>query len=128
MLTANKDIKGIFAVWGDPAMQAVAGAKAVGRDDVIVTTNDLGPDTALYVARGEIHAIGAQLPYDLGVAEANAGLYALLGKSVAPYISIAAHGVNKSNLLAALEMVTKQSPPPEVVEACAGKCAGVTSR
>jgi hypothetical protein len=35
---------------------------------------------------------------------------------------------NQSNLLSALEMVTKRSPPPEVVEACAGKCAGVTSR
>jgi len=93
-----------------------------------VTTNDLGPDTALYVARGQIQAIGAQLPYDLGVAEANAALYALLGKSVAPYISIAALGVKQSNLLSALEMVTKRSPPPEVVEACAGKCAGVMSR
>jgi ribose transport system substrate-binding protein len=83
---------------------------------------------ALYVANGKIRAIGAQLPYDLGVAESNAAIYALLGKAVAPYISIAALGVNQSNLLAALEMVTKRSPPPEVVEACAGKCAGVTSR
>lgn len=128
MLTAHPSIKGIFAVWGDPAMQAIAGAKAVGRDDIIVTTNDLGPDTALYVARGEILAIGAQLPYDLGVAEANAALSALLGKPVAPYISIAALGVKRSNLLSALEMVTKHSPPPQVLEACAGKCAGVTSR
>jgi ribose transport system substrate-binding protein len=63
-----------------------------------------------------------------GVAEANAAIYALLGKPVTPYISIAAHGANQSNLLSALEMVTKRSPPSEVVEACAGKCAGVTSR
>lgn len=65
MLSANPAIKGVFAVWGDPAMQAVAAAKAMGRQ-IVVTTNDLGPDTAMYVARGEIHAIGAQLPYDLG--------------------------------------------------------------
>lgn len=128
MLTAKPGIKGIFAVWGDPAMQAIAGAKAAGREDVVVTTNDLGPDTALYVARGQIQAIGAQLPYDLGVAEANAALYALSGKEVAPYISIAALGVKQSNLLSALETVTKRSPPPEVIEACAGKCAGVPSR
>ena len=108
----------------DPATVATA----AGREDIIVTTNDLGPDTALYVARGKIQAVGAQLPYDLGVAEANAALYALLGKPVAPYISIAAHGVNQTNLLAALELVTKRSPPPEVVEACAAKCTGITSR
>jgi ribose transport system substrate-binding protein len=128
MLTANPNIKGIFAVWGDPAMQAIAGAQAVGREDLIVTTNDLGPDSALYVARGQIKAIGAQLPYDLGVAEANAALYALLGKPVAPYISIAALGVKQSNLLTALEMVTKRSTPPEVVAACGGKCMEVTGR
>ncbi|MCD6075217.1 MAG: hypothetical protein K0Q70_2100, partial [Rhodospirillales bacterium] len=72
MLTAHPNIKGLFAVWADPAMQAVAAAKSLGRHDVVVTTNDLGPDSAMYVARGEILAIGAQLPYDLGIAEANA--------------------------------------------------------
>lgn len=128
LLTRQPDIKGIFAVWGDPAMQAIAGAKAMGREDIVVTTNDLGPDTALYVARGQIHAIGAQLPYDLGVAEANAGLYALLGKTVPPYISIAALGVKQGNLLSALELVTKRSPPSEIVSACGGKCGGVPAR
>jgi ribose transport system substrate-binding protein len=122
MLTAHPGIEGIFAVWGDPAMQAVAGAKAVGRQDVIVTTNDLGPDTALYVARDEIAAIGAQLPYDLGVAEANAAAAALLGKDVPPYIALPALRVKKANLLSALELVTKRPAPPAVREACAGKC------
>lgn len=124
MLTKRPAIKGIFAVWADPAMQAIAAAHALGREDIVVTTNDLGPDSALYVARGQIHAIGAQMPYDLGVAEANAALYALLGKPVAPYISIAALGVKQANLLSALEMVTKRSPPPEVAAACGDKCTG----
>jgi ribose transport system substrate-binding protein len=128
MLTARPTIKGIFAVWADPAMQAIAAAQALGRQDIVVTTNDLGPDSALYVARGQIHAIGAQMPYDLGVAEANAALYALLGKPVAPYISIAALGVKQSNLLSALEMVTKRSPPPEVAAACGDRCTGVAAR
>jgi hypothetical protein len=42
------------------------------------------------------------------VAEANAALYLLLDKPVAPYISIASLGVTQSNLLSALDMVTKQ--------------------
>ena len=122
MLRANPGIKGIFAVWGDPAMQAVAAARAIGRNDVVVTTNDLGPDTALYVARGEILALGAQLPYDLGVAEANAAAYALLGKPVPPYISLPALRVKKANLIPALELVTKRPPPDEVKRLCAGAC------
>jgi ribose transport system substrate-binding protein len=122
MLNAHPGIKGIFAVWGDPAMQAVAAAKEVGRNDLVVTTNDLGSDTALYVARGEILAIGAQLPYDLGVAEANAAAFALLGKEVPPYISLPALRVKKANLLSALELVTKRRAPKEVVDACAGSC------
>jgi len=122
MLQANPNIKGIFAVWGDPAMQAAAAARALGRNDVMITTNDLGPDTALYIARGEILAIGAQLPYDLGVAEANAAAYALLGKKVPPYISLPALRVKKANLLSALQMVTKQPAPDEVKKLCAGVC------
>jgi ribose transport system substrate-binding protein len=103
-------------------MQAVAAAKALGRRDLIVTTNDLGPDTAMYVARGDIVAIGAQLPYDLGLAEARAGAAALLGKPVPPYISLPALRVKKANLLSALELVTKTPPPQAVRDACAGEC------
>ncbi len=121
MLAAHPAIKGIFAVWGDPAMQAVAAAKAMGRN-IVVTTNDLGPDTAMYVARDEIHAIGAQLPYDLGIAEANAGALALLGKPVPPYISLPALRVKKANLLPALELVTKRPAPTELISLCAGAC------
>ena len=109
-------------MWGDPAMQAVAAAKAMGRSDLVVTTNDLGPDTALYVARGEILAIGAQLPYDLGVAEATAAAMALVGKPVPPYIALPAVPVKKANLIAALETVTKRPAPPAVIAACADAC------
>ena len=122
MLTAHPDIKGIFAVWGDPAMQTLAGAESLGRTDLVVTTNDLGPDSALYVARDQIIAIGAQLPYDLGIAAAQAGAAALLGKEVPPYISLPSLRVKKANLLSALELVTKEKAPPEVIEACAGAC------
>ena len=121
-LRANPGIKGLFAVWGDPAMQAVAAARAIGRPDVVVTTVDLGPDTALYIARGEILAIGAQLPYDLGIAEANAAAFALLGKPVPPYISLPALRVKKANLFSALELVTKRPVPQPVRDACRGAC------
>jgi ribose transport system substrate-binding protein len=122
MLRANPGIKGVFAVWGDPAMQAVAAAQAMGRKDLVVTTNDLGPDSAIFVARDEIIAIGAQLPYDLGIIEAKAAAFALLGKPLPPYISLPSLRVKKANLLSALELVTKRPPPEEVKRACAGAC------
>ncbi|MCD6075431.1 MAG: hypothetical protein K0Q70_2314, partial [Rhodospirillales bacterium] len=82
----------------------------------------LGPDSAMYVARGEILAIGAQLPYDLGIAEANAAAFALLGKPVPPYISLPALRVKKANLISALELVTKRPAPEDVKRACANAC------
>jgi len=54
---------------GKGANQAVAAAKTLGRD-LIITTNDLAADSAVNVARGEFLAVGAQQPYDQGVAEA----------------------------------------------------------
>ena len=115
MMTANPDLKGVFVAWDTPAQQVVAAAKTLGRD-LIITTNDIAQDSALNVARGEILAIGAQQPYDQGVAEAQAAAYALLGKEVPPYISVPTLRVKKANLLSALEQVTKEPAPASVVE------------
>ena len=121
MMTANPDLKGVFVAWDTPAQQVVAAAKTLGRD-LIITTNDIAQDSALNVARGEILAIGAQQPYDQGVAEAQAAAYALLGKEVPPYISVPTLRVKKANLLSALEQVTKEPAPASVVELCNGEC------
>jgi ribose transport system substrate-binding protein len=121
MMTANPDLKGVFVAWDTPAQQVVAAAKTLGRD-LIITTNDIAQDSALNVARGEILAIGAQQPYDQGVAEAKAAAYALLGKEVPPYISVPTLRVKKANLLSALEQVTKEPAPASVVELCNGEC------
>lgn len=121
MLTAHPDLKGVFVAWDTPAQQVVAAAKTLGRN-IIVTTNDLAQDSALNVARGEFLAIGAQRPYDQGVAEAKAAAYALLGKEVPPYISVPTLRVKKINLLSALKDVTKEDAPASVVELCNGEC------
>ncbi|MDP3960197.1 MAG: substrate-binding domain-containing protein [Pseudorhodobacter sp.] len=121
MMTAHPEMKGAFVAWDTPAQQVVAAAKTLGRE-LIVTTNDIAQDSALNVARGEILAIGAQQPYDQGVAEAKAAAYALLGKEVPPYISVPTLRVKKVNLLSALAQVTKEPAPASVVELCNGEC------
>lgn len=121
MLTAHPNMKGVFVAWDTPAQQVVAAAKTLGRR-IVVTTNDLAADSALNVARGEFLAVGAQRPYDQGVAEAQSAAYALLGKDVPPYISIATLRVKKIDLLSALKLVTKQDPPASVIKLCNGAC------
>ncbi|WP_164754470.1 substrate-binding domain-containing protein [Mesorhizobium sp. M7A.F.Ca.CA.004.02.1.1] len=121
MLTAHPDMKGIFVAWDTPAQQVVAAAKTLGRD-IVVTTNDIAADSALNVARGEFLAVGAQRPYDQGVAEAKAAALALLGHDVPPYISVPTLRVKKLDLLSALKLVTKEDAPASVVKICNGKC------
>lgn len=121
MLTANPDMKGIFVAWDTPAQQVLAAAKTLGRD-IVITTNDIASDSALNVARGEFLAVGAQRPYDQGVAEAKAAAMALLGKEVPPYVSVPTLRVKKIDLLSALKLVTKEDPPASVVKVCDGKC------
>ncbi|MFK8250118.1 substrate-binding domain-containing protein [Ancylobacter terrae] len=121
MLTAHPNIKGIFVAWDTPAQQTLAAAKTLGRN-IVITTNDIAQDSALNVARGEFLAVGAQRPYDQGVAEAEAAAYALLGKEVPPYISVPTLRVKKVNLISALKDVTKADTPPAVTKLCAGNC------
>ncbi|MBY3307981.1 substrate-binding domain-containing protein [Rhizobium laguerreae] len=121
MLTANPDMKGIFVAWDTPAQQTVAAAKTLGRD-IIVTTNDIAADSAVNVARGEFLAVGAQQPYDQGVAEAKVAALALLGKEVPPYVSVPTLRVKKINLLSALKQVTKEEPSAALIKLCNDKC------
>lgn len=121
MLTAHPNLKGVFVAWDTPAQQVVAAAKTLGRH-IIVVTNDLAADSALNVARGEFLAVGAQRPYDQGVAEAKSAAYALLGMEVPPYISVPTLRVKKVNLLSALSAVTKEPPPASVIKVCNGAC------
>ena len=121
MLTAHPDIKGMFAAWDTPAEQVVAAAKTLGRK-VLVTTNDIAADSAIYVARGDFTAVGAQRPYDQGVSEAKSAAYALLGMEVPPYISVPTLRVKKINLLSALKEVTKEEPPASVLKVCNNAC------
>jgi len=121
MMTSYPDLKGVFVAWDTPAEQVVAAAKTLGRK-LIVTTNDLAQDSALYVARGQFLAVGSQQPYDQGVAEAKAAAYALLGKTVPPYIEVPTLRVKRENLLSALVQVTKEAPPASVIKLCDNKC------
>ncbi|EXX89429.1 sugar ABC transporter substrate-binding protein, partial [Paenibacillus darwinianus] len=118
MLTKNPNLKGIFVVWDVPAEGALAAARSAGRDDLVITTIDLGTNVALDIASGGmIKGLGAQLPYDQGVAEAILAGYSLLGKEAPPYVAVPALAVTKDNILDAWKTVYQADAPKTIQDA-----------
>lgn len=114
LLTAHPDIKGIWLAWDVPAENAIPAEKQLGQH-VVITTNDLGPVSAVDVANGSISAIGAQRPYQQGVAEANSAAYALLGKKVPPFVEVPTLPVTKLDLIPAYRIVMHTNSVPKDV-------------
>ena len=118
MLTRYADLDAIWAVWDVPAEGVLAAARANGRNDLDVTTIDLGQNVAIDMAKGgPIKGLGAQRPFDQGVTEATLAGYGLLDKKAPPYVAVNALPVTRSNLASAWKTVYHQGLPPKVVEA-----------
>jgi ribose transport system substrate-binding protein len=109
MLTSNAAIDGIWAVWDVPAEGVISAARIAGRDDLVITTIDLGENVAIDMARdGFVKGLGAQRPYDQGVTEAMLAGYALLGKTAPAFVAVPALPVTKDTLLDAWQAVYHQ--------------------
>lgn len=120
MLTKHPDLKGIFAWFDIPAEGAKQAVSANGTSQPI-TTVDLGLNVAIDIASGGlIKGLGAQLPYDQGVAEATLAGYALLGKEAPPYVVLPPLPVSQDNVLEAWEQVYHSAPPEELTAAANG--------
>lgn len=123
-LTANPDVQGLFAVWDGPASGVISALRAQGKV-LPVTTIDLGDQAAVSIAQGRyLMGLGAQRPYDQGVAEALAMMQTLIGNEPPAWIGVPSLAVMQSNVNDAYRTVWKKDPPKEVAEACAeaGKC------
>jgi len=106
MLTANPTLDGIWAVWDVPAEGVIAAARIAGRDNLVITTIDLGENVAISMAQESfIRGLGAQRPYDAGVVEAKLAAYGLLDKPAPAFVVLPALPVTKDNLLEAWEQV-----------------------
>lgn len=116
MLIKNPTLDGIFVVWDVPAEGALAAARSAGRSDLVITTIDLGTNVALDIARGGlIKGLGAQLPYQQGVAEAILAGYALIDKQAPSYVALPALRVTRDNVLDAWQLVYNQ-PAPSIIQ------------
>lgn len=122
-LTANPDVKGMFAVWdAPPAAGVISALRGLGMT-MPVTTVDLGDQAAVDLATGEyLKGVGAQRPYEQGVAEARAMMKSLIGEPVPTWIAVPALAVLQSNLSDGYQQSWKTALPKAAKDAC-GKAA-----
>jgi ribose transport system substrate-binding protein len=115
LLTSHPNIKGIWAVWDVPAEGVISAARNAGRDDLIITTMDLGENVAISMAQGSfVKGLGAQRPYDAGVVEAKLAGYGLIGKQAPGFVALPALPVTRDNLLQAWKTVYSTDPTANI--------------
>jgi ribose transport system substrate-binding protein len=119
MLTKHSDLDGIWGVWDVPADGIMAAAREAGRTDLKIATQDLGTNAAIQLAKNElIVGLGAQRPYDQGVAEARLGAAAVIGKKGLPiFVALGALPVSHTNVLEAWKTVYSSDAPKAVQDA-----------
>ena len=115
MLTQHPDLDAIWAVWDVPAEGVMAAARSAGRKDLKITTEDLGTNVAVALAKDElIVGLGAQRPFDQGAVEARLAAGSFLGKTLPPYVALAALPVTHENVLDAWKQVYHSDAPASV--------------
>jgi ribose transport system substrate-binding protein len=115
LITKHPDLNGIYATWDIPAEGVVSALRANGRNDIIVTTIDLGNNVARMLAQdGIVKGLGAQRPYDQGVAEAILAGYALIGKKAPVYVALPPYKVTHENVLEAYKGIYYVDAPADI--------------
>lgn len=115
MLISNSELNGIWAVWDVPAEGVISAARTAGRNDLVITTIDLGENVAINMASGGfVKGLGAQRPFDQGVTEAILAGYGLLDKAAPEFVALPALPVTKANLLEAWQTVYHAEAPDKI--------------
>jgi len=116
LLTKYPNLAGIWGVWDVPAEGIMAAARESGRPDLKIATEDLGTNVAIALAKDElIVGLGAQRPYDQGVAEARLGAASLIGKADIPnFVALGALPVTHENVLEAWKTVYQVEAPDSI--------------
>jgi ribose transport system substrate-binding protein len=121
MMVKHQNLAGIWGVWDVPTEGIIAAARAIDRANLVITTEDLGPNIAIALASNQyVTGLGAQRPFDQGVTEAKLAAYALIGKQAPPYVALDALPVTHDNVLQAWREVYHADPPQQVVQSFRG--------
>lgn len=117
-LTANPDVQGMFTEWEVPAMGIISALREQGKSLPITVVNTASDITLDLASNGMVKAIGAQRPYDEGVAEANMAARAIRGLKNPSYLAFPATPFLRNNVTEAWTLVYKSPPPAEIQKAC----------
>lgn len=118
ILTQFPEIDGIYASWDIPMEGILSSVRAAGKEGKIaLVAIDLGNNIALEIAKGTVVGVGAQMPYDQGIAETKLAALALIGESTPAYVVCPAMEVSKDNVLDAYKAVYHVDAPDWLVEA-----------
>lgn len=120
LLTKYPDLNSMWVAWSDPpAMGVVAAARVAGKkpENFKIVTEDLNTAPALDIAQNSfIKGLGAQRPYDQGVAEAQMAALSLIGAKTEPYVAVPALAVNRENLAESYKTIFHKSAPDNILK------------
>jgi len=120
LLASHPNLSGVFAVWDEAAIPALATMQASGKS-LPMTTIDLGEEAAQALAEGTImKGIGSQRPFDQGVAAARATLLSLIGSQPPPWLALPGLSVTRENIIESYQVIWHMPPPPKLVKAVLG--------
>jgi ribose transport system substrate-binding protein len=112
-LTKHPELGGVWCFFDAPCEGAIDAARASGRDNLAVTTVDLGDNVAIDMAQnGFIDGIAAAQPYDQGTVEAKLAAYALLGKPAPAFVEFPSLPVTRDNLVDSWTSLYHSDAPP----------------
>lgn len=97
-LAADPDLAGVFASNLFTAQGVSTGVRQAGATDVQVVGFDAGPDQITQLEAGDVQALVAQKPYDIGVQGIEQAVAALNGAEVTPEIETESIVVTADNL------------------------------
>lgn len=116
LLFSNPDLKGLWAVWDTPALEAINAIKKHNRL-IKVATCDLSKGVANELINGAyIVGIGVDHPYKQGEAEALLAIAALEKIQIPSYIVLPAQKVTRSNLSSSWNNIFHKNLPTELKE------------
>jgi len=98
-LAKDPDLKGVFATNLFSAQGVATGIRQAGKSGKVkVVGFDAGPDQIKQLKAGQVQALVAQKPYDIGVQGIDQAVASLTGKPVTKNIATASLIVTKANL------------------------------
>jgi ribose transport system substrate-binding protein len=116
LILKHPNLDGIYATWSTPAEAILAALRNAGNTHTKIVTFDLSEPLAVDMAKGgNVAAIVADQPYQIGVTGARAVAMGLLKQVTKPYYAVEALTVTKDTIKHGYEESQHREPPATVM-------------